>query len=131
MSYVSHTNNKAYQQWILELIEDILNKFEEKFLAQWDEVRESALHVKGFMSKEELEGFKKEFMKNILRDSIGYAGCKMARRMFGIAGVEDIRDIKDKNAKDKAEEQVLEIAKRFVKNYETIESIKDIREMIQ
>lgn len=133
MSYVSHlhvSKDKNYQKWILELIEEILTKFENKFLAQWEEVEESALHVKGFMSKEELESFKKEFMKNILRDTVGYAGCKMARRMFGIAGVEDIRAIEDKNAKDNAEAQVLEIAKRFVKNYESVESIEDIREMI-
>ena len=133
MSYVSHihvSKDEKYQKWILELIEDILVKFEDKFLSQWDEIEESALHVKGFMNKDELDNFKKEFMKNILRDTVGYAGCKMARRMFGIAGVEDIRAIEDKNAKDNAEAQVLEIAKRFVKNYENVESIKDIKEMI-
>jgi len=130
MSYVSHMDNKSYQQWILELIENILTSFEEKFLTQWNEVDESALHVKGFMSKDELASFKKEFMKNILRDTVGFAGCKMARRMFGIAGVEDIRAIEDKKAKDRAEAQVLEIAKRFVKNYENIETIQDIKKMI-
>jgi len=134
MSYVSHVHvnkNEMYQKWILELIDDILVKFEEKFLAQWYEVDESALHVKGFMDEKSLDEFKKEFMKNILRDSVGFAGCKMARRMFGIAGVEDIRAIEDKKAKDEAQAQVLEIAKRFVKNYEKVESIKDIREMIK
>ena len=134
MSYVSHlhvSKNEEYQKWILELIEEILSKFEEKFLALWSEVKESALHVNGFMDQEELKSFKEEFMKNILKDSVGYAGCKMARRMFGIAGVEDIRSIEDKHTRDIAEAHVLEIAKRFVKNYETVESIKDIREMIK
>jgi 5-methylthioribose kinase len=131
MSYVSHQNkNEQYQKWILELIEDILVKFEEKFLALWSEVEESALHVKGFIDSKSLDEFKKEFMKNILRDTVGFAGCKMARRMFGIAGVEDIRAIEDKKTKDEAEAKVLEIAKRFVKNYEQIESIQDVKEMI-
>jgi 5-methylthioribose kinase len=133
MSYVSHlhvSKDEKYQEWILALIEDILTKFEEKFLTQWNEVEESALHVKGFMCKDELISFKKEFMKSILRDTIGYAGCKMARRMFGIAGVEDIRAIEDTKAKGKAEAQVLEIAKRFVKKYENIETIQDIKKMI-
>ena len=134
MSYVSHihvSKDEQYQKWILGTIEEILMKFEEKFLAQWSEVDESALHVKGFMSQEELKSFKKGFMKNILKDSVGFAGCKMARRMFGIAGVEDIRAIEDKTTRDVAEAHVLEIAKNFVKNYEKVESIKDIREMIK
>ena len=33
--------------------------------------------------------------------------------------------------KNKAEAQVLEIAKRFVKNYDNVESIEDIRKMIK
>jgi 5-methylthioribose kinase len=127
MSYVSHQDEK-YQKWILELIEEILTQFEEKFLALWSE--NNALHVEGFIDDRNLSIFKKEFMKNILRESIGFAGCKMARRMFGIAGVEDIRGIEDKQRRDKAEARVLEIAKKFVKNYENIESIKNIREMI-
>ena len=132
MSYVSHQNqNEQYQKWILELIEEILTSFEKKFLALWSEVDESALHVKGFIDSKSLDEFKKEFMKNILRDTVGYAGCKMARRMFGIAGVEDIRAIEDKQGRDEAEAQVLKIARRFVYNYEKVESIKDIREMIE
>lgn len=133
MSYVSHlhvSKNEQYQKWILKLIEEILTKFEQKFLSLWAEVDESALHVKGFIDSKSLDEFKKEFMKNILRDSVGYAGCKMARRMFGMAGVEDIRAIEDKNKKNIAEAHVLEIAKKFVKNYEQVESVKDIREMI-
>jgi len=133
MSYVSHlhvSKNEQYQKWILELIEEVLTKFEQKFLNLWSEVEESALHVKHYMSVKDLESFKKEFMENILRDTVGFAGCKMARRMFGIAGVEDIRAIQDKKTKDIAEAHVLEIAKKFVKNYEKVESIKDIIEMI-
>ncbi len=133
MSYVSHihvSKDENYQKWVLDLIEEILRKFEEKFLSLWNEVDESALHVKGFIDKKSLDEFKKEFMKNILRDSVGFAGCKMARRMFGIAGVEDIRAIEDKVTKDAAEAHVLEIAKKFVKNHEAVETIQDIREMI-
>jgi 5-methylthioribose kinase len=133
MSYISHlhvSKNEQYQKWILDLIEEILSKFEQKFLSLWSEVDESALYVKGYMDENELEIFKKEFMNNMLRDTVGFAGCKMSRRMFGIAGVEDIRAIQNKEIRDKAEAHVLEIAKRFVKNYEKIESIQDIKEMI-
>lgn len=133
MSYVSHlyvSENIEYQKWILVLVEEILEKFENKFLSLWDSTNESSLFIEGFIDKENFDIFKKEFMKNILRDTIGFAGCKMARRMFGIAGVEDVRSIEDKGSRDKAEAHVLEIAKKFVKNYEKIENFKEIKKMI-
>jgi len=127
MSYVSH-QEVNYKKWILELIEEILTKFEEKFLNLWSE--HNTLYIDGFIDNKNFNIYKKEFMKNILRDTVGFAGCKMARRMFGIAGVEDIRGLEDKKRRDKAEALVLEIAKRFVKNYEKVENVKDLREMI-
>ncbi len=69
MSYVSHihvSKDENYQKWVLDLIEEILRKFEEKFLSLWNEVDESALHVKGFIDKKSLDEFKKEFMKTYL-----------------------------------------------------------------
>ena len=71
-----------------------------------------------------------QFMKNLLRESVGFAGCKMARRMFGIAGVEDTRGIKDIKLRAKVEKQVIQIAKQFVKNYTAINSVDDVFEIL-
>jgi len=134
MSYTSHIaleSEITYSEWILDLIEEILVKFESKFLQLWDNQDESALVLPGFINKNELDEYKKEFMLNILRDTVGFAGCKMTRRMFGIAGVEDIRAIEDLNIRDKAIKHTLKISKKFVKHYSEVENIKDIINIIK
>ncbi len=134
MSYVSHIalGSKAeYPEWIINTIETILVEFETKFLALWNAQEESSLITDGFISEVSLQEYKSEFMVQILRDSVGFAGCKMARRMFGIAGVADIREIEDKAIKDKAITITLEIAKRFVKNNKKIQNIEEVITIIK
>ncbi len=134
MSYVSHValkSDKAYQEWIINTIETILVEFETKFLELWNAQEESALLIDGFISEVSLQEYKEEFMRQILRDSVGFAGCKMARRMFGIAGVADIREIEDKEIKDRAIGMTLEIAKAFVKNNKKIENIEEVITIIK
>lgn len=134
MSYTSHTALKSeitYNEWILDLIVEILEKFNKKFLDLWDKQDNSALISSCFINEEELNEYKQEFMLNILRDTIGFAGCKMTRRMFGIAGVEDIRAIEDLEIRDKAIKHTLKISKKFVKNYKEIEKIEDIIKIIK
>jgi len=134
MSYTSHMAQETeitYCEWILDLIEEVLTKFESKFLDLWNEQNESALITSTFIKEKELNEFKKEFMLNILRDTVGFSGCKMTRRMFGIAGVEDIREIKDLKKRDKAIKHTLKISKRFVKHYKEIENIQDVITIIK
>jgi len=134
MSYTSHMAQEteiSYCEWILDLIKEVLEKFENKFLQLWNEQKESSLLVSGFLDNNEIDEFKKEFMLNILRDSVGFAGCKMTRRMFGIAGVEDIREIKDEKTRNKAIKQTLKISKKFVKHYKEIEKIEDVITIIK
>ena len=134
MSYTSHMaqgTEISYCEWILDLIKEVLEKFESKFLQLWNEQKESSLLVSGFLDNNETLEFKKEFMLNILRDSVGFAGCKMTRRMFGIAGVEDIREIKDEKTRNKAIKQTLKISKKFVKHYKEIDKIEDVITIIK
>jgi len=134
MSYTSHMaleSEISYCEWLLDLIAEVLTKFESKFLELWDAQEESALILSGYLDSKELQEFKNEFMLNILRDSVGFAGCKMTRRMFGIAGVEDIREIKDIEVRNKAIKHTLKISKKFVKHYKEIEKIEDIINIIK
>jgi len=134
MSYTSHIaleSEITYCEWLLDLVEEVLLKFENKFLELWDTQNESSLILPGYLDEKELKEFKKEFMLNILRDSVGYAGCKMTRRMFGIAGVEDIREIKDLDVRNKAIKHTLKISKKFVKHYKEIEKIEDVIKIIK
>ena len=132
-AYISHfyrSEDKVYQAWILESIKEIYRQFEEKFLELWSQHPNSALLKEGFIAQKELDEFKAEFMKNIFRQSVGFAGCKIVRRVFGIAGVEDIRGIEDKNKRKEAELMALRVGKSLILNYESIEDVDDLLGLI-
>lgn len=134
MSYTSHIalkSDESYTQWILETIAEVLEKFETKFLQLWNETNESSLITNGFISDRSLDEYKQEFMKEIMSDTAGFAGCKMSRRMFGIAGVADIRDIEDENVRDNAIALTLSISKRFVKECIVIKTKEEIINIIK
>jgi len=128
-SYISHfyrSKDKKYQEWLIDTIKEIYTKFEIKFLNLWSQHPNSALLKDGFIAKKELDEFKKDFMQDILSQSVGFAGCKIVRRVFGIAGVEDIRDIKDKEKRKEAELMALRVGKRLILNYKDIRSVDDL-----
>ena len=48
-----------------------------------------------FTTADELAKCQETFMKELLVDSLGFAGAKMIRRIIGIAHVEDLESIAD------------------------------------
>lgn len=133
-AYVSHIfdeGSKKYREWILQTVEDLLTKFEEKFLKLWHATKENSLVIPGFIDDVNYIEYKQEFVREILQDSVGFAGAKMARRVFGIAGVEEIRGIKDPKIRAEAEKRALEIARKFVKNHEKVQTPKEVVKMIR
>ena len=133
-SYISHfyrSKDREYQEWILQTIKEVYEKFEEKFLALWDKQDESALLTKGFIDDKTLREFKKKFMQNIFKESIGFAGCKMARRVFGIAGVEEIRGLTNKEDKKEANLKALHLGVKLIQEYENIESVDELLTIIR
>ena len=133
-NYIYHsivTKDEEFKTWLLGTIKDVLDKFSEKFLHFWSEHNDSALFVDAYLSDEALTNYKNRFVQNILRDSVGFAGCKMARRVYGVAGVEEIRGIKDTTMRYEAEALALKIAREFVIKYDKIESSDEILEIIK
>jgi len=133
-NYVHHnivTKDEEFKDYLLETIKDVLELFSEKFLKLWQSQKDSALLINGYIDDETASNYREKFLKNILQESIGFAGCKMARRVFGVAGVAEIRGIEDKQMRRDAEELVLKIAREFVMKYEKIEKIDEILEIVR
>ncbi len=133
-SYISHrhlSGDRDYMEWVASLIKEIWERFEAKFLNLWRETKKSALIEPGFLPDGELERFRREFMRDLLRQSAGFAGCKMARRVFGIAGVEEIRGIEDPVLRKRAMMDALECGRRLVMEHERIESIDDVVKIVK
>ncbi|AKF24885.1 methylthioribose kinase [Sulfurovum lithotrophicum] len=134
MSWVSHTvldETSDYADWILRTIEEVWQKFEKKFLQLWDETKESALFAKGFADTQIRKAYQEEYMLALLRESIGFAGCKIIRRQFGIAGVDDIRGIEDAQKREAANRLAIKIGERFIKEHNILNNINNAMTLIK
>ncbi len=132
-SYISHFYNKdaEYREWILKTIVDIYEKFELKFLELWDNQKESSLITSDFIDDKTLLLYKKDFMQDIFCQSVGFAGCKITRRVFGIAGVEEIRGMKDLEKRADANKKALKIGIKLIENYENIKNTDALIKIIK
>ncbi len=133
-SYISHfyrSGDEKYQEWILKNIKEIYEKFEEKFLKLWDAQKKSSLITSNFIDEKTLDEYKKDFMQDIFCQSVGFAGCKMARRVFGIAGVEEIRGLEDLEKRADANKKALKIGIKLIENYENIKNQKELIKIIK
>ena len=139
LSYFSHDyrqramkNDPAdYREWLLQTAENIWQGFEEKFLALWRE--HDATSDNPFLGAdldgESAEEFRKKFLQKILRDTIGFAACKMMRRIVGLAKVADIADIPNLKARAKAEEHVLRMGSYMVVHRHKFTSIQALTDL--
>jgi len=136
MSYFSHEYRQEqlgrepfeYRNWLLNTIADIWNQFSEKFDELWKQ-QQLSTESKYWDYAQGAEDFayqRQIFLKKLLSDSIGFAACKMMRRILGLAKVADIAGIEDLKARAKAERMTLKLAKHMVINRNQIETIESL-----
>jgi 5-methylthioribose kinase len=107
-----------YRIWLLETAEAVWTGFAGKFLGLWRE-HDAKQNGVSFIGRDldagkSAEAFRARFMAKLLADSVGFAACKMMRRIVGIAKVADIAGIPDLKARATIEEQALEMGRRMV-----------------
>ncbi len=117
-----------YQKWLLNLITDIWDKFAFKFEQNWiAEVKkgENEFHVRSANDA----GFallRKQRIAHIKADTIGFAACKMMRRIVGLAKVDDITKIPDNAARAQIEERALKLGTYMVVHRYDIANFSEI-----
>ncbi|MFC4809253.1 S-methyl-5-thioribose kinase [Paenibacillus sp. GCM10023250] len=104
----SDAEREQYRDYLLETVADIWTQFEEKFLALWNEHGVDRL-------ANAAPGYKESYMRRLLQDAIGFAGCKMVRRVVGLAHVADIDKLEDAAARERAQRLALRIGKSLIK----------------
>jgi 5-methylthioribose kinase len=106
----------SYREYLLETVKSIWTQFDRKFRAHWNEKNVDRLAARA-------AGYQDDYMRRLLQDSIGYAGCKMVRRIVGLAHVADIDRIPDAAVREKAQRVALRIGKALIKGNRGAESI--------
>ncbi len=65
-----------------------------------------------------------------MSESVGFAGCKMARRQLGVAHILEIDSIEDDGLRAQVETKVLKIAREMVIRYGEIDSSQKLKQLI-
>lgn len=125
----------AYRASILDTLVEFWTKFEARFLGLWAEGGEGDAFVAPLFaddaSRAALATYRASFMKSLFADAIGFAGAKMARRILGLAHVEDLESITDPDRRATCEKRALGMARLMMLNRARIASIADIRKLAE
>lgn len=110
-----------YRGYLLGTIRDIWHTFSGEFRSIW-----SLYGVDRVFAG---ENYQEWYLEQVLRDAIGYTGCKMVRRVHGLAQVADINKLEDEAAKDRARRIALRIGTALIKHNRQAQSINDLLEI--
>jgi len=109
---------KDSREYLLGTIRDVWTLFEAKFRALWNE--------HGIDRISRTQGYQDEYMLRLLRDSIGFAGAKAVRRIYGLSHVIDIDNIPDASVRNRAQRIALSIGTELIKTNRQAESIEHV-----
>ncbi len=108
----------SYREYLLQTVSQTWEQFTTHFTALWDE------HLVDRMAA--VPGYKEHYMNQLLQDAAGFAGCKMVRRVIGLAHVADIDTIPDAARKERAQRLALAIGQSLIVGNRTITSIEEV-----
>ena len=67
-------------------------------------------------------------MRRLFSDTLGFAGCKMIRRILGLAHVADFETIANKDLRARGERRALRLARKLLVDRETFANIEAVGE---
>ncbi len=127
LSYASHLAHSPdperradYQEYLLQTIGEVWELFAARFDTLWREHDPATP-----------EAFRRSFLLALLRDSIGFAACKMIRRILGVAHVIDLEQIADPAERARAESWTLSIAEQMLLQRASVASSAELVALIR
>ncbi len=107
-----------YQAWLLATLEAVWNGFERRFLELWRTRPEGdafpIAHFAGPDGARALEACRRQYLRRIFVDSLGFAGTSMIRRTLGLAHNADMETIADPDRRAACERRNLALARELI-----------------
>jgi 5-methylthioribose kinase len=130
----SSDDRLAYREWILDQARIFWETFRGRFLALW------AGHAKGdawpaamFSAPADVAAFesaRSAYLNSLFADMLGFAACKMIRRILGFAHVIDFDRIADAELRGRCEAGALALARLLLTHPEQFRSIDDVMDAV-
>jgi 5-methylthioribose kinase len=108
-----------FRRYLTETVRDVWNLFDQKFRALWNEHGIDRIATS-------TPGYQDYYMNRLLQDAIGFAGCKIVRRIVGLSHVVDIDRIPDAAARERAQRLALAIGTSLIRNNRKAQSIEEV-----
>ncbi len=109
---------RAFEDWLVETIEQVWNEFERKFLELWrTDARGDAYPASLFAGSAgalHLEAERHRNMDQLFRDTVGFAAAKIIRRILGLAHNIDFEWIEDAKLRAVCEARGLRLAREML-----------------
>lgn len=120
-----------YRSWLLVQAEAIWTGFQKRFLELWRaEGNGDAFDRELFADGDgalALDAHRKATMARLFRDTVGFAGAKMVRRILGLAHVADLETIADPDRRAACETKALRLARAFLVERDRFTGPADLR----
>lgn len=106
-------NGEGYAASVLAMADGVWQRFSSLFLELWeahsasDKASSGALYPLSVHGEDGLRVVRQQYMQRLFADAVGFAGCKMVRRVVGIAHVADLDTIEDRTVRARAERRAL------------------------
>lgn len=124
----------AYQAWILEQAQLFWETFRGCFAQLWREESAGDVYPGRLFAAPSaagvLERERERFLDALFADMLGYAACKMIRRIVGFAHVADFERIADAELRARCETGALDLAQLLLKGAERFGSIGEVLEAV-
>ncbi|MDD3467027.1 MAG: S-methyl-5-thioribose kinase [Campylobacterales bacterium] len=125
-------NKDEYGEWLESTAYDVMDKFASKYETLLID-GEGAMYDNKYWhetGREHKVALAKKITSDIIKESIGFAGCKMARRQLGVAHILEIDSIEDDKMRAAVETKVLDLAKEMVINYQNVKDAKELKQLL-
>lgn len=113
----------TYRAWLLETFTGIWTTFEKEFRGLWD------THVSTPL--ESNPAYRDDYIRRLFADAVGFAGCKMTRRIVGLAQVEDVRSIPDAEVRAVVQIAALDTAREMILRRHELGSIDEVLKIVR
>ena len=126
----SNTLSK-YQNWILEVIEETHEAFQNEFKKLWNSERTGILFPKSMFEDQgdSSEFALNEMLEHIWEDVVAISGIEMHRRVLSLAHNADFEEISDTKKRSQLEARNLMMGRELILNNKTIKNVSELTNM--
>ncbi len=127
-------DRSSYRDWILEQLVAFWDAFRTGFLRLWNEHAAGDVFAPDLFpaaaDRAALEAVQRAYLQSLFADMLGFAACKMIRRIVGFAHVIDLESIPDPQRRAGCEARALAMARLLLTQPKRFVSVADVIEAV-